>query len=148
MAALEALLAHPVIAKIEGHVVACGPRADDDHATRRAHEFRRRQRGLAGMLEDDAGIALLPERVPEGLAEGAGALGPVAVGLAVLGVGHGPPVVELSAIDHAGGAVLDAELALGLVRDDGDGAAALGPRDLEGHAAEPSRGSPHEHHIA
>src|SRR3989442_1267868 len=148
MAALEALLAHPVIAQIEGDIVARGSGADHDHAPRRAHEFRRRQCGLAGMLEDDAGIGLLAEPVPDGLAEGARALGPVAVGLAVPGVGHRPPVVELSAIDHAGGAVVGAELALGLVGDDGDGAAALSPRDLDRHAADPSRAPPHRHHIA
>ena len=100
------------------------------------------------MLEDDAGIGLLAEPVPDGLAEGARALGPVAVGLAVPGVGHGAPVVELGAVDHAGGAVLGAELALGLVGNNGDGSAALSPRDLERHAAEPARGSPHQHHIA
>src|SRR6266853_4044135 len=148
MAALEALLSHPVVAQVQGDVVAGGAGADDDHAAGGADEFRRGQRRLARMLEDDAWACLLAERVPDGLAEGAGALGPVAIGLGVLGVGHGSPVVELRAIDDAGGAVLHAELTLGLVGDDGDRASALGPRDLERHAPEPSRRAPDEHHIA
>src|ERR1700675_4437107 len=130
MTALEALLPHPVIAQIHRDVVAGGARADHDHPARGAEKARGRQRGLARMLEPDARARWLAERVPDGLAEGAGALGPLAVRLAVLGVGHRSPVLEVVAVDDPGRAVLDAELALGFVGHDGDGAAALGARDV------------------
>src|SRR5262245_51022621 len=122
MAALEALLPHPVIAEIHRDVVARRAGADDDHAAGRAHEARRGQRRLARMLEDDARADALAERVPDRLAERASSLGPVAIRLAVLRVGHRTPVRELGAVDDAGRAMLETELPLGLVRDDGDGA--------------------------
>ena len=68
--------------------------------------------------------------------------------LRVLGVGHRAPVLEVVAVDDPGRAVLDAELALGLVGHDGDGAAALGARDVERHAAEAARRAPDEDDVA
>ena len=53
MAALEALLPHPVIAEIHRDVVAGRAGADHDHAAGGARESRGRQGGLARMLEHD-----------------------------------------------------------------------------------------------
>ncbi len=148
MAALEALLAHPVVAQVQRHVVAGGAGADHDHAAGGAHELGRGQGGLARVLEHDAGTGALAQRVPDRLAEGAGALGPVAVGAAVLRVRHRAPVVELRAVDHAHRAVVQAELPLRLVRDHRHRAAALGPHDLQRQAAQAAGGAPHQHHVA
>ena len=62
--------------------------------------------------------------------------------------GHRAPMREVAAVDHARGAVVEAELALVLVRDDGDRAAALGRGDLQRHRAEPAGRAPHQHHVA
>src|SRR6185436_15527536 len=98
MAALEALLPHPVIAEVERDVVARRPGADDDHPPGSAQEFRCRKGRLAGMLEHDLRARLLAERVPDRLAERARALGPFAVRLGVGRVRHLAPVLEIVAV--------------------------------------------------
>src|SRR5439155_10740401 len=130
-----------VIAEIERDVVTGRAGADHDHPARGADELRRRQRRLTRMLEDDLRAHAIAERVPDGLAEAARSLGPLAVGLGVTGVRHLAPVGELRAIDHAGGAVIHAELALVVVRYHGDRAPADRARDLERHAAETAGGA-------
>src|SRR5438046_6979335 len=139
MAALEALLAHPVIAQVHGRGVAGGASADHHHAPGRADEDRRRQGRLARVLEDELRANTLAEAIPDRLAEGPRALGPLAVRLRVLGARHRAPVRELIAVDDRGRAVLLAELALGVVGDDGDGAATERARDFDRHAAEAAR---------
>src|SRR5213593_5031188 len=94
MAALEALLAHPVIAQVHGRGVAGGAGADDDHPAGRADEDGRRQGRLARVLEDDLRADPLAQAVPDRLAERARALRPLAVGLRVLRAGHRTPVRE------------------------------------------------------
>src|SRR5437867_5744396 len=148
MAALEALLAHPVIAPVHGRSVAGGASADHHHAPGRADEDRRGQGRLARVLEAELRSDTLAEAIPDRLAEGARTLGPLAVRLRVLGARHRAPVRELIAVDDRGRAVLLAELALGVVGDDGDGAATERARDLERHAAEAARGAPGQDDVA
>src|SRR5476649_1563661 len=100
------------------------------------------------MLEHDARADFLADRVPDRLAEAAGALRPLAVRFRVLRVGHRTPVGELVAIHDADRSVLHAEVALAVVGDHADGAAAGRARDLERHAAEPAGGAPHEDSVA
>src|SRR3989442_10198863 len=127
-----------------GLYVATGrPGEDTERAAGGADELRRRQRRLTRMLEDDLRAHAIAERVPDGLAEAARSFGPLAVGLGVTGVRHLSPVGERRAIDHAGGAVVHAELALVVVRHHGDRATADRARDLERHAAEAARRAPH-----
>src|SRR5439155_1042310 len=145
---LGALLAHPVIAKVERAVVAGRAGADADHAAGRADEDRSRQRRLAWMLENDPGTDALAQRVPHRLAERAGAFRPLAVGAGVLRVGQGTPVRELAAVDDPRGAVVEAELPLRLIGNDRHRSAAECAGDLERHAPEATRRSPHEHDVA
>src|SRR6266566_4314986 len=147
MAALEALLAHPVIAQVHGRGVAGRAGADDDHAARRAHQDRRGQSRLAQMLEDDPWAHALARAVPDRLAERPGALRPFAVGLGLGGVRHRAPVRELAAVDHRRGAVLLTEFLLCVVGDHCHRAPAEGTRDLERHATEPARRAPYEDDI-
>ena len=123
MRALQALLAHPVVAKVERRVVAGRAGADHDHAAGLAHEARRRQRGLARVLEHDRRVLLLAERLPERRAERARALEPLRVLDVVRPARQLAPVIELAAIDHADRAELLAELVLAVARDDRDRAA-------------------------
>src|SRR5438552_4554285 len=84
--ALEALLPHPEVAQIGDRGVAARAGADDDHAARVADEDRGRHGVLARVLEDDARAPALAHHLPEGGAEGARALQPLAVPLRVLPV--------------------------------------------------------------
>src|SRR2546428_5562704 len=148
MAALEALLAHPVIAEVHRRSVAGGAGADDDHAAGRADENRRRQRRFTWMLEDDPRADSLAEAVPGGLAECPRAFRPFAVGLRALGAGHHAPVGDRAAVDAGPRAVLLAEFAFRIVGDARHRAPADRARDLERHAAETASGSPHEDDVA
>src|SRR5436190_595647 len=66
--ALNALLAHPHIARIEGEVVTRGAGAEHHHAAALHHEARHRERLLARMLEHDVDVALAGD-LPDCLAE-------------------------------------------------------------------------------
>ena len=68
--ALDALLPHPDIARVEGDVVARGAGAEHHHAAALDHQARHRERRLAGMLEHDVDVALAGD-VPDRLAEAA-----------------------------------------------------------------------------
>src|ERR1700722_20112314 len=68
--ALDALLPHPDIARIEGDVVSRGPGAENDHAAALGHQARHRKRRLARMLEHDVDVAFTGD-VPDRLAEAA-----------------------------------------------------------------------------
>src|SRR5579875_3529308 len=92
------------------------------------------------MLEDKTRTDPLAHCVPDGFPEGAGALDPVVIGGAG-GAWHLAPVAERVPIDHADGAVIQAELPLGLVGDDRDRSSARRPRNLKRHATEPAGGS-------
>src|SRR6266581_6352570 len=146
--ALKALLPHPEVAQIGDRGVAARAGADDDHAARVADEDRGRHGVLARVLEDDARAPALAHHLPEGGAEGARALQPLAVALRVLPVRRHPPVRELLAVDAALGAEPRAELDLVLARDDRDRDAAHGARDLDRLAAETAGAAPDEHHVA
>src|SRR5208283_2976773 len=66
MRALQALLPHPQVAQIDGCVVARGAGAHDHHAAGVADEDRRRDGGLAGVLEHDVRGALLAQHLAAG----------------------------------------------------------------------------------
>src|SRR5262249_44167426 len=100
--ALDALLPHPNIARIEGDVVAGRAGAEHNHAAALDHEARHRKRRLARMLEHDVDVALARD-VPDRLAEAARLLDPgVVIGRADLR--HRAPAFELAAVDHTLGA--------------------------------------------
>src|SRR5438552_8050235 len=146
--ALEALLAHPEVAEVGDRGVAARAGADDDHAARVADEDRGRHGVLARVLEDDAGAPALAHHLPEGGAEGARALQPLAVPLRVLPVRRHAPVGGLLAVDAALGAEARAELDLVVARDDRDRDAAHRARDLDRLAAEAAGAAPDEDHVA
>ena len=75
------------------------------------------------------------------------ALDPVVVSL-VVGVGHLAPMGEVVAVDHADRAVVQAELPLRRVGDDGDRLPAGLAGDLQGHAAQPAGRAPDQNHVA
>src|SRR5665811_615109 len=76
--ALDALLPHPDIARIEGEIVAGGAGAEHHHAAALHHQAGDRKGLLARMFEYDVDVALAGD-VPDRLAETACFLGPVVV---------------------------------------------------------------------
>src|SRR5213592_3471934 len=146
--ALEALLPHPEVAEVGDRGVAARARADDDHAARVADENRGGYGVLARVLEDDARAPALAHDLPDGAAEGARALEPLAVPLRLLPVRRHAPVGELLAVDAALGAETCAERDLVVARDDRDRDAAHRARDLDRLAAEAAGAAPDEDHVA
>src|SRR4029079_11441630 len=99
MRALDALLPHPDVARVERDVVARGAGAEHHHAAALDHQARHRKSRLAGMLEHNVDVALAGD-VPDRLAELPRLLDPVGVfGRADLR--HGAPALELLAVDDA-----------------------------------------------
>src|SRR6476659_711788 len=68
MGALDALLPHPDITRVESDVVAGGPGAEHHHAATLHHQAGDRERRLARMLEHDVDVVLAGD-VPDRLAE-------------------------------------------------------------------------------
>src|SRR5438874_1682345 len=99
------------------------------------------------MLEDDPRAGAFAEHIPDGFSKRPRAFRPLTVRLRVLGIGHHAPMRELTAIDDADGPMLHAELALAVIRDNGNGAATHRARDLERHAAESARRTPDQHDV-
>src|ERR671914_1047321 len=90
---LEPLLPHPEVPEVGDGMVAGRPRTDHHHPAAVAHEDRCGHGVFPGVLEHDPGGPFLPQRLEEGLAEGAGSVEPCPVG-GVLPVRRNPPVVE------------------------------------------------------
>ena len=105
MRALDALLPHPDVARIEGDVVAGGAGAEHHHAAALHDEARHRERLLARMLEHDVDVALAGD-VPDRLAELARFLGPVVV-FGRVHLRHLAPALEVLAVDDALGAEIE-----------------------------------------
>jgi hypothetical protein len=96
------------------------------------------------VLEDDVGR--VAEDFPDPLGKGAGGLEPLPLLLlALAAAAHHPR--ELGAIDVAGGAELDCELALGGGRDDSDRGGSSLPAELRGEDAEPAGPAPDQHPV-
>src|ERR1700754_1393694 len=144
MRALNALLAHPYIARVESDVVAGGAGAEHDHAAALHDETRDREGRLARMLEHHVDVVALAGDVPDRLAEFARFLGPVVIfGRADLG--HRAPAFEVLAVDDALGAERQHEVALAFVTDDADRIGARHGAELHGKGAETARRAPHQH---
>src|SRR5689334_18924151 len=118
--ALNALLAHPDIARIEGDVVAGGAGAEDDHAAALHDETRYRESGFAWVFEHHVDIVALAGDVPDRLAEFARFFGPSVI-FRRTHFGHRAPAIEILAIDDAFGAERHDEVAFALVAEDADG---------------------------
>ena len=144
--ALDALLPHPDIARVERDVVAGGAGAEHHHAAALDHQRRDRERLLARMLEHDVDIALAGD-VPDRLAELARFLDPQIV-FRRADLGHRAPAIEILAVDHALGAELHDVVALGLIRHHADRVGARGGGKLHAEHAEPTRRTPHQHVVA
>ena len=91
VAALDALLAHPDEARVEGEVVAGGAGAEHDHAAALHDEAGDREGLLARMLEDEIDIDALAGDVPDRLAEGAAFLHVVVIAGGVVDIGAAGP---------------------------------------------------------
>src|SRR6185437_725216 len=97
--ALNALLAHPDIARVEGDVVAGGAGAEDDHAAALHDEAGDGEGLLARMLEDEIDVVALAGDIPDRLAELAALLHVLRIGRGVVDVGELTPAIELLAVD-------------------------------------------------
>ena len=144
--ALDALLPHPDVARVEGDIEAGGAGAEHHHAAALDHHRRDREGLLARMLEHDVDVALAGD-VPDRLAEAARFLGPVVV-FGGVHRRHLAPALEVLAVDHALGAEIEHVFGLRLVGDDGDGIGARGGDQLHAEHAEPAGGAPHQHIVA
>ena len=103
---------------------------------------------LARMLEDEVDVVALAGDVPDRLAEFAAFFHVVGIAGGVVDVGQLAPAIELAAVDHALGAELHDEIALGLVGDHADGVGAGGRDQLHRHGAEAAGRAPHQHIMA
>ena len=146
MRALDALLPHPHIARVEGEVVAAGAGAEHHHAAALDHQARDRESRLAGMLEYDIDIVLAGD-IPDRLAEPARLLDPAVV-FRRADLGHLTPAGKLLAIDHTLGAQLHHIVALAFIRDDADGVGARRRRELHAEYTKPAGGAPYQDMIA
>src|SRR5690606_32282232 len=102
--ALQALLADPVVAQVDRRGVPRGAGADDDHPALVADEGGGRDRRLPRMLEHDPRAAPLADYLPDPLAELTRRGDPLLLPLDVVPERRDAPVVELVAVDVAGGA--------------------------------------------
>src|SRR5690606_518858 len=98
---------------------------------------------LARVLEDEIDIIALAGDVPDRLAEVANLLEPGVI-LRRADLRHFAPAVEVLAVDDALGAELHDEVTLVVVRYDADRVGSRRGTELNGHGAEPTRGTPHE----
>src|SRR5205085_12129758 len=135
MRALDALLPHPHIARVERDVVAAGAGAEHHHAAALDHEGRDRKSLLARMLEYDVDVAFARD-FPNRLAELARLAHPGVV-LGRVHPGQLAPAIEVAAVDDALGAELHDVIALALVGHDADGIGARRGRKLHAENAEP-----------
>src|ERR1051326_3671814 len=143
---LDALLAHPDVARIEGDVVAGCTGAEDHHPAALDHQRGDRERLLARMLEHDVDVALAGD-VPDRLAELARFLDPhVVFGRADFG--QLAPAGEVFAVDPALGAELHHIFAFGGVRHDADRVGARRGGELHAEYAEAAGGAPYQHVVA
>src|SRR5262245_33390482 len=136
MRALDTLLPHPNVARIECEIVAGGPRAEDDHAAALYDQAGNRKRLLARVFEYNVDIFLARD-VPDRLAEASRFLRPL-VELGRVHCRHLAPALELLAIDHALGAQIENILALRLIGDDSDRIGAGSGYQLHAEYAEAS----------
>src|SRR6476646_4578815 len=128
MRALDALLPHPDITRVESDVVAGGPGAEHHHAAALHHQAGDGEGRLARMLEHDVDVALAGD-VPDRLAELASFLDPGVV-FRRADCGHLSPAGKILAVDDALRAQLPHVIALALIRDDADGIGAGRGREL------------------
>src|SRR5262249_59052645 len=108
--ALDAVLPHPDVARVEGDVVARGAGTEHHHAAAFHDQARDRERRLAGMLEHDIDVALAGD-VPDCLTELTRLLDP---GIVVrrADLRHLAPAGNLLAVDYAFGTQLHHVVAL------------------------------------
>src|SRR6185312_9146013 len=99
MRALNALLPHPDVTRIERQIVAGGAGAEHDHPAALHDEAGDRERRLAGMLEDDVDVALSGD-LPDRLAEAARLFGPGIVFVRA-DLRHLTPAIEILAVDES-----------------------------------------------
>src|SRR5262249_40923451 len=103
--ALNTLLAHPDVARIECEIVAGSAGAEYDHAAALHDETGHRKRLFARMLEHNVDIPLACD-VPDPLAEAARFLRPV-IELRRIHRWHLAPALEILAIDDTLGAKIE-----------------------------------------
>src|SRR6185312_1712290 len=145
--ALNALLAHPHITRIESDVVTGGSRAEDDHAAALHDQARDREGRFAWVLEHHVDVVALAGDLPDRLAEFARFLGPRVIFRRADGR-HLAPALEILAVDDALGAQRQNEFTLGLIGDNADGVRARHRAKLNRERTQSARRTPDQHVMA
>src|SRR3990167_6777450 len=104
MGTLKPLLTHPVIAKIDGGVVAGCTGANHDHTAGIADKGRGWHGVFARMFKNNPRTFFLAHSFPDGFAKASGTCKPLVVFLGVLPMREHAPVVKEFPVDHPFGA--------------------------------------------
>ena len=97
--ALDAFLAHPHIASVEGEIVSGRTSAEDDHSATLGHHAGNRERRLAWMFEHHVDVITFASNVPDGTTEAAAAFHIGVEAVRIIHIGQGTPAIEVTAVD-------------------------------------------------